>query len=240
MRIPHTFLTTYKVADMDTAALINVFDEAPNSLILEVGAHDEPVANMLSDLGHRVVGVDLREYNPGEDTGKGLSKDSPACNYRYVRADFCDLPADFVRDYLGRFDSVISLSALEHFGLGTYAEGPRHEFYDVIAMRTAWSLLRDGGSAYVTVPFGRQFFTNASHWRVYDDNAIKTRIVQDFVVEGEAYLAATDIDVNGQIKRAGSVVPKSEAMTYVGNPPHLSAVLKLRKRTINRIAPDGR
>lgn len=240
MKLPSDKIAKYVFSDIDTLALLWGFDEPPGGRVIEVGAHDEPVANLLTDCGYDVTGVDLREYNAGEDTGKGLLITSPACNYTYVRSDFCDLPASFMERNYGGFDCAVSLSALEHFGLTTYGEGNPHPYYDVIAMRTVWNLLRDGGVAYITVPFGRQHLDNGIHWRVYDDNSLRNRLIQDFTVELEVYFACTMLDVNGRHRPAGEFVSKADAMTYTGHPPHLSVLLKLRKKPVKRIAPNGR
>src|SRR5947208_1546396 len=112
--------------DPDTRAFLSLFDEEIGSIVLEVGAHDEGASVLLSQLGFNVVGTDLREY----DTSL------PACNYAYVQVDFCTWKPD------RQFDVCFTLSAIEHFGLGTYREGPIHYYYDVLAMRRIWESLK--------------------------------------------------------------------------------------------------
>lgn len=240
-RIPDAVIAKYPLTDVDTGLLLANFDELPGSRVLEVGAHDEPVANILAESGYQVIGIDLREYGPWQDVGT-LGQDIIAKpNYEYLRADFCDLPSAFIAKWLGKIDAVVSLSAIEHFGLGTYGEGSNHPYYDVIAMRLIWRLLREGGTAYVTVPFGSKFKTCGSHWRVYDTEAMRNRIVQDFVVEKRMYaVVGPGVTVDG-VELGLGPVPWEIASRHSNSAcPHLTAFFKLRKIPVNRMAIDGR
>lgn len=238
MKIPRESYQGH-LTDADSAAFFELFDEPYGSAVIEVGAHDEPVANVLSSHGYRVTGVDLREYHTGQDL-IGKAKDDRPCNYRYVRADFCDLPSDLMYEGHGGFDVAVSLSALEHFGFGTYQEGKPHVYYDVIAMRTMWQLLREGGVAYITVPFGKDHLDVFPHWRVYNTDSLRDRLVQDFDVEFFSVFVAGPCVLAGRNVDVGSPITTDEAMTFSGTPPHLSAMLKLRKGKVQRLAPDGR
>lgn len=237
MKVPAEIIAKYPIHDGDTVKFLEMFDEPKGSCILEVGAHDEAVANMLTDAGYNLTGVDLREYNPNDSDNLGPK---PPCNYDYIRADFCNLPWTKVRMWGEWFDSIISLSCIEHFGLGTYQEGPPHPYYDVIAMRTAWQLLKEGGHCYVTVPYGVNFVSFAPHWRVYDRKSLKERIIQDFeAVQAEVFVADFCI-VDGKPKKWGDPITWQEAEKFSGNPPHVSILLKLKKVPVNRLAPNGR
>lgn len=238
MRVPAEIIAKYPIHDGDTAKFLEMFDETPLSLILEVGAHDEAVANMLADTGlFFVTGVDLREYNPNDSDNKGAK---PPCNYKYLRADFCNIHGDWLSPRWGTFDAIIALSCIEHFGLGTYQEGPPHSYYDVIAMRTAWQLLRDGGHCYVTVPYGREFLQVGTHWRVYDCKAVFERIIQDFQFVGVVPFIADKCVIDGQERKWGDPLTWEEANRFSGDPPHVSILLKLKKVPVNRLAPNGR
>jgi 2-polyprenyl-3-methyl-5-hydroxy-6-metoxy-1,4-benzoquinol methylase len=226
----------YEITDADTETFLAMFNE-PLGKVLEVACHDEPVSNILEDRGYDVYGVDLREYNPMQDLPGQTNK--PECNYNYIRGDFCDLPDSFVKEHYGTFDCVISLSAIEHFGLGTYGEMP-HPFYDVIAMRTIWNLLKVGGTAYISVPFGSEHIANVPHWRVYDVTSLSMRLIQDFVVENSVCIIADDAIINGKLRKRGDEITWDEATNYSGDPPHVSILLKLRKTDIKRKVPDGR
>lgn len=237
MKVPAEIIAKYPIHDGDTTKFLEMFDEPKGSQVLEVGAHDEAIANMLADAGYRVMGVDLREYNPNDSDNKGPK---PKCNYNFYRADFCDLPQMSLEGWLGSWDVLIAISCIEHFGLGTYQEGPPHPYYDVIAMRTAWQLLREGGHCYVTVPYGGEFLQVGTHWRVYDALALTERIIQDFgIVEAEVFVADR-CRIDGQERKWGDPITWEEAGRFFGKPPHVSVLLKLKKVPVNRLAPNGR
>lgn len=215
--------------DGDSAYFISKYDE-PIGKIMEVGAHDEPMANILSQMGNDVYGVDLREYDP----------ESPPCNYHYVRGDFCDLPLDFLKEHLGTFDCIFSLSAIEHFGLTTYDEGDYSPYYDIIALRMMYLYLKEGGTAYITVPFGNPFKELAPHWRVYDVPSLMGRLAQDFHIEDMSVYVTAECVVAGKQRHAFGEITEQEILGFDGDPPHLSAFLRLRKTGKKRLAKDGR
>ena len=238
--LPPEILAKYTITDADTEEFLKFFKEPPGGRVLEVGAHDEPVANILSEAGYSVTGVDLREYNPHQDLKERQDPGTP--NYEYVREDFCNLPLKFLQEHLETYDIAICLSAVEHFGLGTYNEGADGfaPFYDVVAMRKVWEFLKVGGAAYVTVPFGGRMVVVGKDWRIYDEPGVLSRIVQDFSVEEAKVFIADDIDINGVKKKRGDPITPAEAAAYTGAIPHISVLMKLRKTPVKRLAPDGR
>jgi SAM-dependent methyltransferase len=240
MRIPDDVVSKYGFTDTDAYLLIHLFDEPEGSKILEVGAHDEAVSNMLADSGFKVTGVDLREYNPLQDTIENKTANKPPCNYTYLRSDFCNLPKDFLVQNWGTFDSVICLSAIEHFGLGAYAEGAIHRFYDVIAARQMWHLLKDGGSAYISVPYAGKFKICWPHWRVYDNEAATHRLIQDFSFEYGTLMACSRLEIGGKVFNSGDAVTQADADLTDGTSPDITLFMRLRKTPVNRISPDGR
>lgn len=224
---------------IETSFFLQVFNEKPNSIILEVGSNDESSAacKKLVDDGHKVIGVDLREPN---ETNANKA-------YEYVRGDFCDLPSEFLRKHVGRIDSIFSISALEHFGLAAYSEGGvLNPNYDSIAMHQIWQLLKEEGTAYISVPFGSKFTVLLNQWRVYDEKNLWMRLIQDFTVEsilwffsGNGGKADGGGRLNGRWYKKGSVIPVEQARQYSGDPPHLTVFMKLRKISKPRKAPDG-
>lgn len=217
--------------DADTSMFRSLFREPIGCKILEVGAHDEPLANQLVGLGYDVYGVDLREYD----------KLLPPCNYQYLRSDFCDLPLEFIRSHYGTFDCVFSISAIEHFGLGTYSEGSRSSYYDVIAMRQVWGMLKTGGVCYVTVPFGKKFVEYAPHWRVYDYKAVRERLVQDFRIDFcFPFVSGFGVSIGGGDLLVGTVLREDDVEKLEGELPHVSVIMRLVKGSRRRLAPDGR
>jgi SAM-dependent methyltransferase len=77
------------------------------------------------------------------------------------------------------FDWIVSISALEHVGLGHYAGDPKHADGDVIALAKCWEWLSPGGWLYFDVPYNpaRYQVVGSSH-RIYDAAAIAARLHQ--------------------------------------------------------------
>lgn len=199
--------------------------------ILEIGANGPScTCQRLAKDGHDVIGIDLREFD-GE--GSGLTTDG----FEYVRDDFVEWSPPH------KFDCIISLSAIEHFGLGTYDEGQRHAYYDVLAMRKAWQILEPDGLCIVSVPFGYMFFEALDHWRTYDEESLTERIIQDFEVEDLHIFAERDAykeESNEILVRAGQDVRKSLIPLIDLYPPSVIAMLIMRKKEVKRLSPDGR
>lgn len=76
------------------------------------------------------------------------------------------------------FDWIVSISALEHVGLGHYSADPKHPDGDTIALARAYDWLKPGGWLYFDVPYNPAGYevVSTSH-RVYDDAAILDRLV---------------------------------------------------------------
>lgn len=217
--------------DIDTGIVMDLFDEEQEARILEVGAHDEPLSNILAGLGYNVTGIDLREY----DTKQSVQ------NYHYIQADFCDLPDDFLRENTGKFDSIIAISAIEHFGLTTYGEGRQHPYYDVIAMRIIRQLLKMNGTCYITVPYGHKHVDVDIHWRIYNSESIMSRLYQDFNVEIYGIVVSGGgVVINGVTRGLGELLSREEVSKFEKfASPHITIAAKLRKVPLNRLAPTG-
>ena len=223
MKIPAEIIQKYPVGDADTAVLLSVFDE-PIGKVLEVGANDEPIANILSEMGNEVYGIDLLPYD---------SK-LPPCNYTYYQGDFCRPSDSFMRKHYGTFDTIVCISAIEHFGLHK-DESDRLPFYDVIAAHVMWQLLKEGGACYISVPCGKSAIAYGHHWRVYNREAIDKRLVQEFVREMACLFIADLVEINGEERNMGDPISWEEVAEY-DKPwcPHISVLLKLRKAPIFR------
>lgn len=77
------------------------------------------------------------------------------------------------------FDWIVSISAIEHIGLGHYEKDPVREDGDSVAMQRAWDWLKPGGWLAFDVPYNPVAYevVRTSH-RIYDDAAIQSRLVQ--------------------------------------------------------------
>ena len=75
------------------------------------------------------------------------------------------------------FDGIVSLSAIEHIGLGHYGDPPDPDG-DSKAIANAWRWLKPGGWLYFDVPYDPTGYrVEGTECRVYDDAAVATRLM---------------------------------------------------------------
>ena len=152
-------------------------------LILDLGCCESALPLELAHLGYKVVGVDQREYLISHP------------NFRFVQGDICQLsfPSNL-------FDVVVSLSTIEHVGLGFYRDRVNAQG-DLAAVKEIWRVLKPGGKLLLTAPYGRP----CESWqRVYDSEGIK-KLLSNFRVEnmryykrlGQAWVEASREEVDG-------------------------------------------
>lgn len=217
MKIPLEIRQKYLLRkDPEAEFFLDLFDEElkRDSLlpkqVLEVGANDNYLASMFKAVGYDISSVDLMPYT-------FIDVKHP----HYV-GDFCEFGVEFWQGE--RFDIIYSISAIEHFGLGTYNKENYRPYHDVLAMRYIYDLLKPDGVAYVAVPFAGKFVELRPHWRTYDYEALTQRIVQDFNVElFETRVVEWNLPECGQRPSAGFVAKLTKGEPYV------SCLLKLRK-----------
>lgn len=116
--------------------------------ILDIGCCYSRLPIALASRGFRVVGVDFNAYPDRHP------------NLRAVRGDAALLPFA-----TGSFGVVLAISVIEHIGLGHYGD-PTGSAGDHAAVREISRVLRPGGRALITVPFGRALTDDFK--RVYD------------------------------------------------------------------------
>lgn len=79
------------------------------------------------------------------------------------------------------FDAVVSISAIEHVGLGAYNDDPIDPDGDAKVMRNAHRWLKRGGWLYLDVPYGNTYVVEEKYRR-YNDAAITQRLLPGFAV----------------------------------------------------------
>jgi SAM-dependent methyltransferase len=77
----------------------------------------------------------------------------------------------------GSFDWIVSISAIEHIGLGHYKQDPKDVDGDTVALANAVRWLKPGGWLLFDVPYNpERYVVHGTSHREYDDDAIWTRL----------------------------------------------------------------
>jgi SAM-dependent methyltransferase len=121
--------------------------------ILDFGGVESVLPLQLAALGKEVWVLDGRRYPFAHE------------NLHAVQADVLRDPLPFTEG----FDAVISVSTIEHVGLGRYGD-TLDERGDHHAVELLWRLVRPGGQLLATVPAGRP--ANQRGYRVYNEDRL--------------------------------------------------------------------
>jgi hypothetical protein len=142
---------------------------APGSRVLDVGSAESTVALSLATLGYRVTALDLRPYP-----------------FEHPLLEVVAAPLEEWEPPEEPFDAVISISAIEHFGLGAYGEEGNGDEGDLRALDRLRSLTRDDGILVMTVPFGRGAAATEGE-RTYD-RALLERLLRSWTIEDMTFV----------------------------------------------------
>lgn len=108
--------------------------------------------------------------------------DAKVPNIRFVRHDFTDSRED-MRDYT---DSISSLHAIEHFGLGRYGD-PIDAYGHLKGLAAIHTTLRTGGRFYFSVPIGPQRIEFNAH-RVFSLDYLLNLLEPGYTLERFSYV----------------------------------------------------
>jgi SAM-dependent methyltransferase len=133
--------------------------------ILDIGCVHSRLPIALASRGYAVVGLDFLPYPYRHP------------NLRSVRGDAMRTPFA-----AGSFGAVLAISVIEHVGLGYYGD-PAGGAGDRGAVREIARILRPGGRAIITVPFGRAMTDGFK--RVYDAQRLRELLAPLTVLRGE-------------------------------------------------------
>jgi len=122
--------------------------------ILDLGCDESLIAYELASYGFEVVGVDLNDYPLSHPNLRTLASPAEAID----------------DDDLRGFDTIVCLSAIEHFGLGAYGEEPTDSRADIEALQRLAALSHPETSLILTTPFGEASVTKQQ--RVYDSDGL--------------------------------------------------------------------
>lgn len=171
----------YKIepTDFPLKALSKHFMEEIPSKGLELGANEESCCAILQHAGYEMTGIDKNTYRWNvADPYPEFQLDD--LSWKQILAPF-----DQAEDLLSTpYDFVISLSAIEHFGLGFYGDDLNPQA-DSDAMRLVRSWLKPGGSFYLTVPVGQSRQTH--HWRRYSESELFSRLLSGWNIEMQRF-----------------------------------------------------
>jgi SAM-dependent methyltransferase len=120
---------------------------------------------------------------------------SPITNIRFVQADLMNEIADTYFDYC---DSISSLHAIEHFGLGRYGDTIDSVGY-LRGLNNIHKILKQGGKFYFSVPIGPQRIEFNAH-RVFDLGYLKDLLSTNYQVESFSF-----VDDNGDLHTNASL-----------------------------------
>jgi SAM-dependent methyltransferase len=170
-------------------------------LVLDVGCCESRLPIALASRGFHVVGMDFNRYP------------YPHPGLRAVRGDLTKMPFESET-----FSAVLAVSVIEHVGIGHYGE-PESGSGDLVAMREVARILKPGGKAVITVPYGR---TLTNDWmRVYDEPRLR-QLIAPLRITGVEYA----------ISRTGLWMPSSsaEAAEVDWNGPQRSVAMVVGER----------
>jgi hypothetical protein len=117
--------------------------------VLDFGGFESLLPLSLAALGHHVTVLDQRPYPFAHPNLQTVCRD--------IFGELDGVPAGF--------DAVVSISTIEHLGLGGYGD-ERRDDGDRLGVERLWSLIRPGGRLLATVPAGAPAVHNG--YRVYD------------------------------------------------------------------------
>ncbi len=181
---------------------------AAGARVLDIGGGESTVGLSLASLGRQVTVL--------EPAGYGFAHP----DLTVVEETLEDFTAGGEHD--GTFDAVVLLSAIEHFGIGAYANnGVEDPEADIEAMARVRRLLVPGGRLALTTPFGPAAVDELE--RTYDADRLG-RLLDGFVVDDVTVASRRD-------ETTWQVTASHDALTGLSTPAERGHVVMVTART---------
>jgi len=157
-----------------------------NAKILDIGCAGNFFPLIVAALGYDVTACDIRPYE--------ILNNLKFKNFKFIQTDICKNPLD-----KGTFDIITCISVLEHIGLGGRYGAEEDQNGDFKMVEAIYKLLKNGGQALITVPYGiAEIF--APYHRIYDLARVKKIEACFSVIEEKFYC----YDKNGDWKECSA------------------------------------
>jgi hypothetical protein len=160
---------------------------APQSKVLDVGCTGSPISLQLAIMRYNVTGIDYEDYGFGH------------ANMKFIKDNF--ISHDFGKE---KFDVVIAMNSIEHFGLQYYNKSELLDKQaDVKAMTKIKELIKVGGQLIFTCKYGIQELINASgkpFVRIYDEPSLDV-LLSTFEIKNSEYYMVSDYKSVRQVPR---------------------------------------
>ena len=159
----------------------------PPSKVLDIGCTGSPVALQLAMMRYNVTGVDYRDYGWQHS------------NLKFLKGDFS--AQNFGKE---KFDVVVSINSIEHFGLQYYNKSEYLDKQnDVKVMTKVKEIMNKGGQLIFSCNYGISDMITSSgkpFARVYDDKALDV-LLSTFDVKTTEYYMVSDSKNIRQVAR---------------------------------------
>lgn len=142
--------------------------------VLDLGCTESPLPLQLATLGYRVTGFDFRTYPYAHP------------NLTFVQGDMTKLPFDNES-----FDVVLSISTLEHIGIGFYKDPKEIDDADKKALSEAVRVLKHNGLFILTAPYG--IANRTDQQRIYDEKNL-AELLSPLNIETIRYFKSHQLD----------------------------------------------
>lgn len=134
--------------------------------ILDIGCDESILPIMLSSYGYNVHGIDINNY------------DFDHINFKFHKGNL----KDYDKFAKIKYDCIISMSTIEHIGLGYYG---KDDFSQKEAFQKVLGLLKDDGVFILTIPYGKYSINKLQI--VYDEKLLNSYLEDFKIIKSEYY-----------------------------------------------------